>query len=268
MATFATPQPVTAVVEVVAGSVRLIASDRDDTVVEVRPRDPNRASDVRIAEQARVDFRNGTLTVSAGRRFVSLGRGGAVDIDIALPSRSRLQTSSASAAIHADGEYADCKLASASGDMLVHSVSGDIKADTASGEIVVQNASGSASISTASGSATIGRLDGDVEFRAASGGLTVSRLRGHANAQTASGDVTVAAAIQGAVSVQTSSGQAQIGIAEGTAAQLDVRTHSGSVRNTLAPTDGPKEGDEVVVVQVRAASGDIVVQRATADAMS
>ena len=268
MATFATPQPITAVVEVVAGSVRLIASDREDTVVEVRPRDRNRASDVRIAEQARVDFQNGTLTVSTGKRFISLGRGGAVDVDIALPSRSRLQASTASAAVHADGEYADCKLASASGDMLVHSVSGNIKADTASGEIAVQNANGGASISTASGSATIGRLDGDVTFRAASGGLTISRLRGHASAQTASGDVTVAAAVQGAVSVQTSSGQVQIGIADGTAAQLDVRTHSGSVRNKLAHADGPAEGEETVAVQVRTASGDIVVQRATADAMS
>ena len=74
MPTFQTPEPITAVVEVVAGSVRLVATDRDDTVVEIRPRDPSRASDVRIAEQARTDFRNGTLVVSAGRRFISLGR--------------------------------------------------------------------------------------------------------------------------------------------------------------------------------------------------
>ena len=37
MPTFDTPQPITATVEISAGSVRLVASDRDDTVVEVRP---------------------------------------------------------------------------------------------------------------------------------------------------------------------------------------------------------------------------------------
>src|ERR1700676_780482 len=106
MPTFQTPGPVTAVVEVVAASVRLVATDRDDTVVEIRPRDPSRASDVRAAEQARVDFRNGRLAVSAGRRIISLGRGGAVNVDIELPSGSRLQTSSPFADIPHAGLFA------------------------------------------------------------------------------------------------------------------------------------------------------------------
>jgi putative adhesin len=266
MSTFDTPQPITAVVEVAAGSVRLVASDRLDTVVEVRPRDPHRTADVRIAEQTRVDFTNGTLTVSAGRRFIHLGRGGAVSIDIGLPSGSRLRASSASAEIHADGEFADCRLASASGDLLVDSIDGDVKVDTASGEITVQNANGSVAISTASGGATIGRLDGGVTFRTASGGLVVGRLHGSVNAQTASGDVTVACAVTGDVSVQTSSGNVEIGIAEGTAAQLDLQTHSGAVRNALAPSDGPAEGDETLIVKVRTASGDVDVRRSATEA--
>ena len=56
-------------------------------------------------------------TVSAGRRFVSLGRGGAVTIDIELPSRSRLQVSSASAQVRADGEFGECRFSTASGDV-------------------------------------------------------------------------------------------------------------------------------------------------------
>ena len=39
MPNFDTPQPITAVVEIAAGSIRLVASDRDDTVAEVRPRE-------------------------------------------------------------------------------------------------------------------------------------------------------------------------------------------------------------------------------------
>ncbi len=137
MPTFATPQPITATVEIVSGSVHLTASDRDDTVVTVSPRDPNRASDVRVAESARVDFTNGTLTVTAGRRIISLGRGGAVTVDIELPSRSRLQVSSASAKLRADGDFGDCRLSTASGDASIESVTGNFKSDSASGAISV-----------------------------------------------------------------------------------------------------------------------------------
>jgi DUF4097 and DUF4098 domain-containing protein YvlB len=265
MPTFTTPQPITVSLEIAAGAVLLVASDRDDTVVDVRPRDESRTHDVKAAEQVRVDFRNGTLAVLSNRGF-SFPRRGAVVVDIALPSRSRLNASVVSAHLTADGEYADCKLASASGDLAIASVLGKIKADTASGDITVATATDSAALSTASGDATFGELRGDVKFRAASGSLSVGRLEGTLNAQTASGDVNVATGVKGDIAVQTSSGEVGVGIAEGTAAQLDLRTRSGSVRNTLEPSDGPAEGDETLVVHARTASGDVVVQRATGPA--
>lgn len=267
MPTFDTPQPITATVEISAGSVRLVASDRDDTVVEVRPRDGSRSHDIKAAEQVRVDFNNGMLAVASQRGF-SFPRRGEVVVDIALPSGSRLNVSAASAMITADGRYDECKFASASGDLAVGSVVGNLKADTASGGITVGDINGSASLSTASGDATIGDLDGGVKFQAASGSLTVRRLHGNLNARTASGDVTVATAVNGGVSAQTSSGEVVVGVAEGTAAQLDLRTVSGEVRNLLTPSDGPAAGDETLVVHARTGSGDVVVQRATADAMS
>jgi Putative adhesin len=263
MPTFTTPDPISAVIEVAAGSVHLIAADRDDTVVDVRPRDESRTHDVKAAEQMRVNFHNGTLTVSSKRGF-SFPRRGAVAVDIALPTGSRLQASVASAQLTADGQYADCKLASASGDVSVESVIGKIKADTASGDVSIQSAKASASLASASGDASIGVLEGDVKFQAASGSLTVGRLQGNVNAQTASGDATVATAVNGVVSVQTSSGEVQVGIAEGTAARLDLRTHSGEVSNTLQPSDGPAEGDQTLAVHVRTASGGIRMQRASA----
>lgn len=267
MPTFDTPQPVTATVEISAGSVRFVASDRDDTVVDVRPRDESRSHDVKAAEQVRVDFNNGTLAVSSQRGF-SFPRRGAVVVDVALPAGSRLQASAASANITADGQYGDCRFASASGDLEVGSVVGNLKADTASGGISAHHINGSASMSTASGDAAIDDLDGEVRFRAASGSLTVRRLQGNVDAQVASGGVTVATAVNGGMSVQTNSGEVVVGIAEGTAAQLDLRTRSGEVRNSLAPSDGPAEGEEILVVHARTGSGDIVVQRATADAMT
>ena len=261
MPKFDTPEPITATVEISEGAVRLVASDRDDTVVDVRPRDESRSHDVKAAEQVRVDFSNGTLLVSSRRGF-SFPRRGAVIVDIALPSGSRLNASAASAEITADGRYTDCKFASASGDLVVGSVMGNLKADSASGGILVNDISGSASVSTASGDAAIGDLEGDLKFRAASGSLTVRRLRGSVNTQTASGDVNVAMAVNGGVSAQTASGEIVVGIAEGTAAQLDLHTRSGEVRNSLTQSDGPADDDETLVVHAQTASGDVVVQRA------
>ncbi|MUL80437.1 MULTISPECIES: DUF4097 family beta strand repeat-containing protein [unclassified Mycolicibacterium] len=262
MATFHTPEPITAVVEVVAGAVHLAATDRDDTVVDVWPRDPERASDVRAAEQTRIDFRNGTLVVTAGRKVLSLGRGGAVRVDIALPARSRLDLSSASADIDADGVYSDCRSASASGAMRVATVAGNIKADSASGDITIGDLAGNARIATASGDAAIDRIDGDVKFQAASGSLTIGTLRGHATHQAASGSVTVTVAVSGALSAQTGSGEVEVGIPEGTAARLELKTHSGAVDNGLQASDGPADGDETLVVRARTGSGDISIRRA------
>ena len=265
MPTFAAPHPITAVVEIAAGSVRLVATDRDDAVVDVRPRDESRPHDVKAAEQTRIDFDNGTLAVTSRRGF-GFPRRGAVVVDIGLPSGSRLHAAVASAQLTADGEYADCKLASASGDFTLGSVTGNIKADTASGAITIAAAKASATFATASGDVEIGEIDGDVRFRAASGALTVGRLHGKLNAQTSSGDVTVASAVNGNISVQTSSGEISVGVPEGTAAQLDLITGSGSVRNTLQPSDGPAAGDETLVVHSRTGSGDVVVHRATGPA--
>jgi DUF4097 and DUF4098 domain-containing protein YvlB len=265
MRTFESPHPITATVEISAGAVRVVAGDRADTVVDVRPRDESRPEDVKAARQVRVNFTNGALAVTSDRGF-SLPRRGAVVVDVALPTGSRLNASVASADVTADGEYADCRLASASGDLTVESARGNITADSASGDIRIAVAKDSASVSTASGDVNFGELHGDVKFRAASGSLTVGRLAGGLSAQTASGDVTVVNAVSGSMSVQTSSGEVGVGIVEGTAAQLDLRTRSGKVRNTLQPSAGPADGDNTLIVHARTASGDVVVQRATGSA--
>ncbi|QRY43568.1 DUF4097 family beta strand repeat protein [Mycolicibacterium boenickei] len=266
MTTFHTAEPITAVVEIVAGAVHLAATDRDDTVVDIKPRDPERVSDVRAAEQARVDFHNGTLVVTAGRKVLSLGRGGAVRVDIALPAGSRLNLSSASADIDADGVYSDCRCASASGSVRVATITGNIKADSASGDISIGDVAGNAQIATASGDASIDRIDGDVKFQAASGSLAVGTLRGHLRHQAASGSVTVGVGISGALSAQTGSGEVEVGIPEGTAARLELKTHSGTVDNGLQTSDGPADGDETFMVHARTGSGDISIRRAVGSA--
>ena len=51
MPTFGTPAPISVSLDIGAGSVEIIASDRADTVVEVRPTNPAKKIDVGGAEQ-------------------------------------------------------------------------------------------------------------------------------------------------------------------------------------------------------------------------
>ncbi|MDT5146107.1 MAG: hypothetical protein QOC58_752 [Mycobacterium sp.] len=262
MPTFPTPGPIAVRIEAGAGLIRLVATDRTDTVVHVRPRDPSSSSDACAADHTRVVFRDGKLVVSGAKRGVPPFSGGAVDVEVTLPSRSRLHVSTASADVRAEGEFADVRFAASSGGVEVDSVVGKMKGASSSGSVAVRAAEGSVSVATASGDVTIGNLDGDLKFKAASGSLSVDRLSGHVRSRTASGTVRVAEAIRGGVSAGCSSGEVAVGIAEGTAVRLDILTGSGAVANSLQPSEGPEPGDETFVLQVRSGSGDVDVHRA------
>ena len=69
MPTFPTPRPITAFVETAAGSVRLVATDSDETVVDVRARDDSRAHDVRAHSRPAV------LAPGSGRHPHRIARG-------------------------------------------------------------------------------------------------------------------------------------------------------------------------------------------------
>ncbi|HTQ19714.1 DUF4097 family beta strand repeat-containing protein [Mycobacterium sp.] len=264
MPTFETPAPIDVWIEAGGGSVRLLATDRADTVVAVRPCDESRSSDVWAAEHTRVDFRDRKLSVTGARRGMPLLRGGDTEIEIALPTGSRLHVSVASASMRAEGEFADLRFAGSSSEVEVDTVTGKIKATSASGSFTIHVVAGSASIVTSSGNVTIGDIDGNLRFKAASGSLSVDRLRGSVKSRTASGSVDVAAAVRGAVSAHTSSGDVAVGVAQGTAARLDITTGSGDVTSKLEPTDGPEKGEETVVLQIRSGSGDIRIHRGPA----
>jgi DUF4097 and DUF4098 domain-containing protein YvlB len=242
--------------------LRLFATDRTDTVVTVCPLDESSSSDVAAAERTRVDFRGGTLVVSSVERGLPIFRRGAIDLEIALPARSRLQVSLASAALRAEGEFADVNVGGASGDVELDVVAGRLKSHTAAGSLTVHAVEGSASVTTASGDVAIWDLNGDLKLNAASGSLSIGRLRGGLKVRTASGLVAVTAAIRGEMSAYTSSGEIAVGVAEGTAARLDIITASGAVTSTLQPSDGPEQGDETFALQARTASGDVGIHRA------
>src|SRR4051812_10820431 len=122
MPTFPTPAPIRATVDIIVGDVRIVATDRTDTVVQVRPSDPGAALDVRAAEQTRAEFTDGVLLVKTPKSLKSLGilrKTGSVDVEIALPTGSQVSGEAAVAAFHCTGALGDVRLRTAAGDVAV-----------------------------------------------------------------------------------------------------------------------------------------------------
>ena len=65
MFTFDTPQPISVTFDLGVSDLRITATDRADTVVEVRPSDPDEPTDVTAAEQTRVEYADGVLQIKA-----------------------------------------------------------------------------------------------------------------------------------------------------------------------------------------------------------
>ncbi|NDU76429.1 DUF4097 family beta strand repeat protein [Actinomadura sp. DSM 109109] len=196
MQTFPTPATITAVLDVPAGRVQLIAADRSDTAVEVRPADPAKSRDVKAAEQTAVEYADGVLrvTVPAGGRV--LGSSGSVEVTVQLPTGSRVEAKAAAAEFRAVGRL------------------GEVDFEGAYRSIKVDEAAGLRLTAT----------DGDVE---------VGRLAGPAEISTQRGDIRVAEAVSGEVVLRTQYGDISVGAAAGVSASLDAGTGHGRVTNAL-----------------------------------
>ncbi|MEV5826747.1 DUF4097 family beta strand repeat-containing protein [Spirillospora sp. NPDC052242] len=197
MNTFQTPAPIATVVNVPAGRVQVIAADRADTQVEVRPADPSRGRDVKAAEQTTVEFADGVLRVeapAAGNQY--FGPSGSVEVTVKLPAGSRVEARAASAEFRAVGRL---------------------------GEVVFDGAHGPVKIDEAA-SVRLTALDGDVE---------VARLDGPAQISAQRGDIRIAEAAGGEVALSTQSGDISVVAAAGVSASLDAQTGRGRVSNAL-----------------------------------
>ena len=284
MPTFDTPEPISVNVEPGVGNVRVVASDRTDTVVDVAPSDAAKASDVKAAEQTRVEFSGGTLSVRGPRisPFDLSKKTRSIEVTIELPVGSQLHGSTGLGDLHGTGRLGECRYKSGTGHIQLDQT-GDLDVHTATGTVVVERVAGNADISTSSGRVQIGTLEGtgvvknsngattiglaagSLRVRAANGDITVERAADSVNAKTANGSVRVLDAVRGTLSLDTAMGDIEIGIREGTAAWLDVKTHFGRVRNGMddaeEPAGEPGGATDLVEARANTAFGDITIHR-------
>ncbi|MER7934173.1 MULTISPECIES: DUF4097 family beta strand repeat-containing protein [unclassified Streptomyces] len=197
MQKFDTTAPVSAVLEIPAGRVQLIAADRADTTVEVRPADPAKSRDVKAAEGARVSYADGVLRIEAaasGGRL--LGPSGSVEVTVQLPAGSRVEARTSGAELRGVGRL------------------GDLDFEGAYRRIKIDEAAG----------VRLTALDGDVE---------IGRLGGPAQISTTRGAIRITEAVRGTVVLRTEDGDISVGAAAGVSAVLDAGTGYGRVADSL-----------------------------------
>jgi hypothetical protein len=284
MPTFVTPEPITVTLELGVAHVRIVAADRPDTVVEVRPSDPSRTSDVAAAERTRVEYADGRLQVRAPRGWKphSLRGGGeSIEVQIDLPAGSQLRGATGVGTVRASGRLGDCSFGIGAGDIQLDRTGrvqlktgcGDVSVGRAVGHTVVitgtggvriDGVDGTAVVKNAHGDTWIGEVTGDLRVASANGSISVDRSPTTVAAKTARGDVRLGEVAGGDVRAETAFGQVEVGIRDGVAAWLDLDTRFGAVHNDLGAADGPAPGEDTVEVRARTAFGDITVRRARA----
>jgi DUF4097 and DUF4098 domain-containing protein YvlB len=278
MPTFETRAPISVTLDIAVADVRIAASDRTDTVVEVQPTDPSDELDVAAAAETRIDYAKGILVIKGPKARGLRRRVGSVDVTIELPARSSVQASAAMADFHSEGRLGECRfktaaghirldqtgplhLATAAGDVTVDDVSGKAEISTGSGGVRIREIDGTAVIKNSNGDSWIGDVSGDVRVSSANGNIAVDKALGAVDAKTANGDVRLREVVRGSVGLETAMGELEVGIREGTAAFLDVHTIYGKVRSSLAAAEAPEKSEESVEVRARTAFGDILIHR-------
>ena len=280
MPTYDTPESITTTVEIVAGDVRISAGDRRETVVDVAPSDASSDEDRKAAELTRVEYANGRLLVKAPKlRSWRPGRtGGSISVTIELPAGSSVHGTGGLADFDCDGPLGECRIKtglgrirldrvqtlaikSATGDISVDHVAGHADIRAGSGEVRVRELDTTAVIKNSNGDTWVGDAGGDLRVNAANGNVAVDLARATVGAKSANGDVRLGEVVRGSVVLETHLGDLEVGIREGTAAWLDLRSTAGKVHNGLDAADAPEPSTDTVEVRARTTVGDVVVRR-------
>jgi hypothetical protein len=284
MQTFDTPGPIAVELELGVGEVQITASDRADTVVDVRATNPARAGDVAAAERTTVDYANGRLRIASPkgwRHWMPWSGRESIDVHIDLPAGSGLRGSAGVATLRSTGRLGDCRYKAGvgnvhiaeSGPVAISVGSGDIDVGHTIGHVDIRG-TGAVHLGTVDGAAVVKNSNGDTSIRdvvgdlrvsSANGNVVVGRARATVVAKSANGDLRIDRVERGRVVAQTARGKVEVGVLAGAAAWLDLVTGFGEVRNELEDAGPPASSDDALEVRARTGFGDITIRRALRD---
>ncbi|MGW6445446.1 DUF4097 family beta strand repeat-containing protein [Lentzea sp. NPDC055074] len=280
MPSYDTPEPISVLLDIYAGHVQVVASDRTTTVVDVRPSDSSDSSDVEAARKTTVDYADGTLMVRGPKRTFDFSRKTrSVDIVLELPAGSKVDLDVTAGSARTSGVLGETEVDLSAGNIHLDRT-GQLRADTGAGQVKIGTVIGNAEVKTGSGHIRVGTVqgslvvknsnghidvgavEGQLRARSANGDINVERAGAFVEARTAMGSIEVAEVVSDTVTLNTAMGGIEIGIAQGTAAWIDAKTSFGRVTNTLDGSDGPGNSTQTVKVTAHTSFGDISVRRA------
>lgn len=267
---FETPGSVSLHVRLPSGRVVVTTADEPRTSVELVSlgrRGPDALAEIDV----RAEERHGghLVTIEQAPRFrwgpIQISWDEAVEARITCPPGTDLELTGGSTDVRVDGELGDVSVKTASGDIELDRARGPIEVKTASGDVVVGAVTSESSISTVSGELRVRSLEAALTARSVSGDVRVRLLRAPLTLATTSGDMELDRVEAGEVRAQSISGDARIGVAEGTRVWIDAASVSGDLASELGLEAEPAPSEDagpVVPLQVKTVSGDVSVVRA------
>ena len=248
--TFHTPLPLELEVGIPSGDIEIESADGEESLVTVD-------GDERLLEEVEILQEGNRVVVSyrgKGKFGLSLSPFSLVFAS-ELRVRARLPHG---ADVKVKTASADTQLAGHFGALGVNSVSGDVR--------LRGEAAGEASVKTVSGDAQLDRVHGDVSAQTVSGDLRIGPVGGSADTKTVSGDIRLEVLTAGDVRFASVSGDVEIGIAQGSAVDVDAGSTSGDLSSEVPLGSEPLmdngEPAPTVVLRGRTVSGDVKVFRA------
>ena len=288
LSNFNTPSPIAVALDLYVADVRFAVSDRTDTSVEVRPSDPNKVADIKAAENTRVEYDDATRTLSIvsrkpRNRFVNFSskRPESINVVIQLPTDSDVRGEAGLGDFQSDGalgtvvlktdlgavrlaETGPLNLRSSLGEITVEAVSGSAELHGGSSDIRIGVVDGTADVSTGNGKVRVGVVTGPANIKTSNGSVSVDRALSDITAASSNGEVRIGEVVRGKVSATSKNGGVEVGIREGSAAWLELKTSVGRVNSELASSDAPEADEPIDKVEVHASTklGDVTIRRA------
>jgi hypothetical protein len=248
---FHTPGPVELEISIPSGDMEIETIDGDESFVTVD------GSEKLVAETAVELVGNRLVVALRGKKpfGITIEIGGLFSFgNEKLRVRARVPHGSA------------VTLQGASADMVVEGRVRELDAKTASGDLVVRgDIEGDVTIKSVSGDARLDRVGGSLRASNVSGDLVVDAVAGSVQSKSVSGDIRIRSVRAGEATLQSVSGDIELGVAAGTSVDVDANSVSGDLESEVPLGSDPGAGlgdGPTLVVRGKTVSGDFRLIRA------
>ncbi|GAB3842773.1 DUF4097 domain-containing protein [Dactylosporangium cerinum] len=260
--------------------VDIVASDRNDTVVEIVPGKPGRKGDESLVRETMVSFDGGRVRVKVPRRLSLFGRSDTVEVRCEVPTGSRLTIENTYGSVRARGVLGDSRIVAKYGGVTadtfanlvleasygnsdIDEVTGRLDVTAGHGALRVQHVHGNARLRASYASMELGTVAGDVEATT-SGALTIDRALGDVTARSAHGPIRIREVNGGTIRLDNGHADVDVGVPTGVGAWIDASSDNGRLLSELTPDPAAAQSDRTVALHLHANYGNVIIRRVAA----